>query len=118
MPYRKQKGLAKRRDQVAEMSSPELVLSPSAEAENTCILGEDAGFEHVLKNCATFSLRHGISDIPEPGTDVRSWNTSQLKREGHDLLREEVCWSRWRNHRIDLALAPQGGQRQAGEEFL
>jgi hypothetical protein len=72
----------------------------------------------VIEYRRTLNLRHRIDNIREPGTNVRSRNAAQLKRQGHDLLGEEVSWLWGRDDRIDLSLAPQGGQGERDEKLL
>ena len=79
MAYGKEEGFTEGRDEVAEVSPPKLVLSLSSQPEYPRILYENAGLEHVINDCTTFSLRHSVNDIPEPTTDVWSRNAAQLE---------------------------------------
>jgi hypothetical protein len=72
----------------------------------------------VIGYRCTLNRWHRVDNIREPATNVRSWYAPQLKRQGHDLLGEEVSWLRGRDDWIDLSLAPQGGQGERDEKLL
>src|SRR5205823_4431974 len=118
MTDREHQRTSERRDKVAEVPAAELSLATHTQTEHTAVLGQNIYLQHVPHHSNAVGLGNLCCNGPQPGVEVRARDATQLQRERHDLLRVDVRRSRWWRNGVDLAFAPERGDRQRCEQLF
>ena len=105
-------------DKVDEVTPTKLAFAKRAEMENPGVIANYVALQHVVQHGPTIGGWNGNRHVSEPSFDFGLCETALLQDKRHNLLRINVRGARWRNHRINNALPPEGRQGQADEELL
>jgi len=109
---------AEGRDKITKMAPAKFSLATRPEAYDTLVLNKHLSLKHVTQDGPSIDTVYLIRSSAEPSINVGSGYPSFLQDEGHDLLSEDMSRSRWRNHRLDNALAPKGDYRKSGQKLF
>jgi hypothetical protein len=92
---------AEGRDKITKMAPAKFSLATRPEAYDTLVLNKHLSLKHVTQDGPSIDTVYLIRSSAEPSIN------------GEDMSR-----SRWRNHRLDNALAPKGDYRKSGQKLF